>query len=53
MNRQIMRSKEPMVLECPFELLSEITPNDLFYVRNHFPPPNIPARRTPSRSAAR
>lgn len=36
-----MRSKEPMVLECPFELLSELTPNDLFYVRNHFPPPII------------
>jgi DMSO/TMAO reductase YedYZ molybdopterin-dependent catalytic subunit len=42
MNRQIMRSKEPMVLECPFELLTEITPNDLFYVRNHFPPPVFP-----------
>lgn len=42
MNRQIMRSKEPMVLECPFELLSEITPSDLFYVRNHFPPPEYP-----------
>ncbi len=41
MNRQIMRSKEPMVLECPFELLTDITPNDLFYVRNHFPPPEI------------
>lgn len=36
-----MRSKEPMVLECPFELLTETTPNDLFYVRNHFPPPDI------------
>lgn len=42
MNRQILRSKEPLVLECPFELLSEITPNDLFYVRNHFPPPDFP-----------
>ena len=41
MNRQILRSKEPLVLECPFELLSEVTPNDLFYVRNHFPPPNF------------
>lgn len=30
-----------MVLECPFELLSEVTPNDLFYVRNHFLPPNF------------
>lgn len=41
MNRQIMRSKEPMVLECPFELLTETTPNDLFYVRSHFPHPEI------------
>ena len=38
----IIRSKEPKVLEYPFESLdSEITPNDKFYVRSHFPEPVI------------
>jgi len=41
MTGKITRSVEPEVLECPFEQLSLCTPNDLFYVRNHFPPPEI------------
>jgi DMSO/TMAO reductase YedYZ molybdopterin-dependent catalytic subunit len=41
MPAKIRRSSEPDALEFPFEELSEYTPNDLFYVRNHFPPPTI------------
>ena len=40
----IVREREPVNLEFPFEELNELlTPNDLFYVRNHFPAPQIDA----------
>src|SRR5260370_17505705 len=36
----IPREKNPDNLEFPFDTLSSlITPNDLFYLRNHFPAP--------------
>ena len=36
-----VRSKEPMNAETPLELLAEslLTPNDIFYIRNHLPVP--------------
>jgi DMSO/TMAO reductase YedYZ molybdopterin-dependent catalytic subunit len=38
----IVREKEPQNLEFPFaQLKGFYTPNDLFYVRNHFPQPTI------------
>jgi hypothetical protein len=38
----IIRQKEPNNLEMPFDLLeSYLTPTELFYIRNHFPPPSI------------
>jgi DMSO/TMAO reductase YedYZ molybdopterin-dependent catalytic subunit len=38
----IIREKEPANLEMPFSTLEGfITPNDRFYVRNHFPVPQI------------
>ena len=38
----IIRSEEPKVLEYPFATLDScITPNEKFYVRNHFPEPVI------------
>ena len=38
----IIREKEPANLEMPFESLDGfITPNDKFYVRSHFPVPEI------------
>jgi len=38
----IIRSKDPQVEEFEFEALDGvITPNDKFYIRNHFPEPNI------------
>jgi DMSO/TMAO reductase YedYZ molybdopterin-dependent catalytic subunit len=38
----IVRQKEPVNLEFPFATLdSYITPNDKFYVRNHFPIPTL------------
>jgi DMSO/TMAO reductase YedYZ molybdopterin-dependent catalytic subunit len=41
----IVREKNPDNLEFPFHTLdSFFTPNDLFYVRNHFPTPKIDAR---------
>ena len=39
---KIVRSEEPLNLEMPFEKLDGfITPTDLFYVRTHFPIPQI------------
>ena len=39
----LVRSTAPMNAETPLELLSEIllTPNDIFYIRNHLPVPEI------------
>jgi DMSO/TMAO reductase YedYZ molybdopterin-dependent catalytic subunit len=38
----IVRSREPQNLEYPFSSLDDlITPNEHFYVRNHFPTPAI------------
>src|SRR5206468_2401649 len=40
--RLIVREKSPVNLEFPFESLdSFLTPNALFYVRNHYPQPRI------------
>ena len=40
----IVRENQPANLESPFELLDGLlTPNHLFYVRNHFPVPSIDA----------
>ncbi len=41
MTSKIRRSTEPEALEFPFSELTKFTPNHLFYVRNHFPPPDI------------
>lgn len=41
-NGLIVREQEPLNLEMPFATLSGfITPNELFYVRGHFPIPEI------------
>ena len=41
-NGLIVREKEPLNLEMPFSTLSSFTtPNELFYVRCHFPIPKI------------
>jgi len=41
----IVRENQPPNLESPFELLDGLlTPNHLFYVRNHFPVPQIDGR---------
>jgi DMSO/TMAO reductase YedYZ molybdopterin-dependent catalytic subunit len=41
----IIREKEPANLEMPFSMLDGfITPNEQFYVRNHFPIPQIDVR---------
>jgi hypothetical protein len=38
----IIRKKGPIILETPFERLdSFLTPNELFYIRGHFPAPTI------------
>lgn len=39
----LVRSTAPMNAETPLELLSEVllTPNDIFYIRNHLPVPEI------------
>ena len=43
--RLITRSEEPLNLEMPFASLREfVTPNEKFYVRCHFPIPQIDAR---------
>ncbi len=40
----ITRSKEPLNLEMPFSTLEDwITPNDRFYIRCHFPVPEVEA----------
>ena len=41
-----VRSRTPLNAETPMELLAEslITPNDLFYIRNHLPVPDIDAK---------
>jgi DMSO/TMAO reductase YedYZ molybdopterin-dependent catalytic subunit len=40
----IIRQKEPTNLEMPFDRLdSFLTPTELFYIRSHFPTPNIDA----------
>src|ERR1051325_5511174 len=42
LNGLIIREKEPLNLEMPFSTLSDFTtPNDSFYVRCHFPVPEI------------
>jgi DMSO/TMAO reductase YedYZ molybdopterin-dependent catalytic subunit len=44
MSDLIVREQEPLNLEMPFSSLDGfITPNELFYVRNHFPIPEISA----------
>jgi len=47
---QIMREREPVNFEYPFERLSagagaqeRLTPNDLFYIRSHFKAPKLQA----------
>src|SRR6202022_2590091 len=38
----IIRQKEPKNLEAPFDQIdSYLTPNELFYIRSHFPIPNL------------
>ena len=38
----IIRQKDPNNLEMPFDQLSDfITPSDLFYIRSHFPVPEL------------
>ena len=40
----IVREQEPLNLEMPFSAATDfITPNELFYVRCHFPVPEIAA----------
>ena len=42
MSDLIVREQEPLNLEMPFSSLDGfITPNELFYVRSHFPIPEI------------
>jgi DMSO/TMAO reductase YedYZ molybdopterin-dependent catalytic subunit len=42
--RRIQRSEAPLTLETPLAALDRFTtPNDLFYVRNHFPAPTLQA----------
>jgi DMSO/TMAO reductase YedYZ molybdopterin-dependent catalytic subunit len=42
MNEKIVRSREPLNLEMPFnQLKGFITPTESFYVRTHFPVPKI------------
>jgi len=41
----IIREKEPANLEFPFSTLATfVTPNEQFYIRNHFPQPKIEAQ---------
>src|SRR6266851_2658446 len=38
----IIRQKDPNNLEMPFDRLGEfITPSELFYIRSHFPTPEL------------
>src|SRR5258706_9399728 len=38
----IIRQKEPKNLEAPFDRIdSYLTPTELFYIRSHFPTPNL------------
>ena len=38
----IIRQKEPRNLEAPFDQIdSYLTPTELFYIRSHFPIPNL------------
>src|SRR4051812_24213404 len=38
----IIRQKEPRNLEAPFDRIdSYLTPTELFYIRSHFPTPNL------------
>src|ERR1700719_4882553 len=40
----IIRQKEPKNLEAPFDRIdSYLTPNELFYIRSHFPTPTFDA----------
>ena len=44
--RLLLRESEPLNLESPFaELSARVTPSELFYVRSHFPVPEIDASR--------
>jgi DMSO/TMAO reductase YedYZ molybdopterin-dependent catalytic subunit len=40
----IMREREPQNLESDFASLESITPNEKFYIRNHFPVPALDAK---------
>ena len=41
----IIRQKEPKNLEAPFDRIdSYLTPTELFYIRSHFPIPNLGPR---------
>ena len=49
--QRIQRSAMPLTLETPLAALDRpITPNDLFYVRNHFPEPTLEAKTWRRRS---
>src|SRR5436190_11698166 len=38
----VIRQKEPKNLEAPFDRIdSYLTPTELFYIRSHFPTPNL------------
>jgi hypothetical protein len=38
----LIRQKDPNNLEMPFDQLGEfITPSELFYIRSHFPTPEL------------
>ena len=41
----VVRSQQPFNAETPADVLStsKLTPNDLFYVRNHLPVPHVDA----------
>ena len=44
-SRLIVREREPLNLEFPFDQLDgRLTPNDLFFVRSHFPAPRLDLR---------
>ncbi len=50
----IIREKEPANLEMPFGMLDGFsTPNDQFYIRSHFPVPEIDPRAGDCVSKAR
>ena len=45
----IIRQKDPNNLEMPFDQLGDfITPSELFYIRSHFPTPELDPRTNSS-----